>query len=260
MSDTFLLYHDSTDTTGRKLGQYLGIDHGKQVSGEYDTLIRWGSRVHAGMAQPNTVLNERRAIGNSSDKYGALEQLSDNDVPVPRFTKRRERLGPSSDDYITYPALGREQSHSQGTDIELILQQRDAYLTDNHHFVDYIPTELEYRMHVIDGEVIKVHEKRQRHEAENHAYIRNYETGYVFLNPRERPPADSIALDAVDALGLDFGAVDVIRAEESGDEYVLEVNSAPSLDENNLRRYGDTFAEKAGIEMVAGMEAVDLEE
>lgn len=258
MSDVFLLYHDTTDVTGEKLGQYLGCDHGKRVSAdEYDTLIRWGSRVRVNASAQ--VVNESNAIRQANKKYQALERLADNGVNVPRHTQDSSKVGPSDDDYITYPALGRASSHARGTDIELILQQRDIYLTDNHHYVDYIPTELEYRMHVFDGEIVKIHEKRKRREADNHPYIRNNETGYVFLNPREEPPDESLAINAVETLGLDFGAVDVIRAEESGEEYVLEVNTAPSLDENNLRRYGDAFADEFGI-TPAGMDSVEFEE
>lgn len=249
MSDTFLLYHDSTDETGQELGEHLGVEHGTSVPAEsYDTVIRWGSRRRCPSTVGN-VINESGAIRQANKKYSALEQLDDAGINVPRHTTDRNDLGPSESDYITYPALGRASSHARGEDIELILQWRDIYLTDNHHFVDYIPTKMEYRMHVFDGEVVKVHEKRKRREADNHPYIRNNETGYVFLNPREEEPDHSLAINAVETLGLDFGAVDVIRAEESGEEYVLEVNTAPSLGENNLERYCQAFERIFDVEV-----------
>lgn len=221
-----------------------------------DYLIRWGSRTGAGWRPRETVINSQSALQNNTDKFAALQQLESAGINVPDYTRSREDFG----DEIEYPILGRQESHTRGQDINLILQWRDAYLTDNDFFVEYIPTDFEYRMHVVNGEVVCTHEKRLRSEASNHPFIRNAETGWVFLDPREEAPPDSLAIDAVGALGLDFGAVDIVREEGTGDHYVLEVNSAPSLDEANLRRYGDALAEQVGIEDYPGMEAVDWDE
>lgn len=251
--NAFLLYHASSHVTGNRLGEYLGIPHGRSTNGQADYLIRWGSRTGAGWRPRQDVVNSRSALENNTDKFDAMQQLESAGIRVPNYAESRDAFG----DEIEYPILGRNRNHARGEDIELILQWRDAYLTDNDFFVEYVPTDFEYRMHVVNGEVVQVHEKRLRNEADNHPYIRNSETGWVFLEPRESPPPDSLAIDAVGALGLDFGAVDVIREEGTGDHYVLEVNSAPSLDEANLRRYGDSFAEIIGRDSVAGMEAVD---
>lgn len=264
LDDVFLLYHAASEETGERLGQYLGVPHGTSYDhGNYETVIRWGGRQRIPADSSVDIVQPKQAIANASDKFNALQTLDDAGVNIPRYTRDRDELGPNAEDYITYPALGRSQQHTQGNDIELIMQWRDAYLTDgNHHFVDYIPTELEYRVHVIDDEVIKVHEKRLRREADNHPYIRNQETGWVFVNPREEEPDHQLAIDAVDALDLDFGAVDIIRAEETGEEYVLEVNTAPSLDENNLERYGNALADQVGLSRsdLAGLSSVEWDE
>lgn len=252
----FLLYHGRSHVTGQRLGQYLGIPHGRETNDRVDHLIRWGSRTGAGWRPREGVINSRRALNNNTDKLDAMRQMDSAGIPVPNFTEDRDDFG----DEIDYPILGREREHTRGEDINLILQWRDAYLTENDFFVEYIPTEFEYRMHVVNGEVVCVHEKRLRSEEENHPFIRNSETGWVFLEPRDEAPPDNIAIDAVGCLGLDFGAVDVVREEDTGETYVLEVNSAPSLDEANLQRYGDALAEEIGLDEVAGLEAVDFEE
>lgn len=254
-SNAFLLYHARSHVTGNRLGDYLGVPHGRECRSRYQNLIRWGSRSSVEYA-PSNVHNAQSQLQNASEKYQSLEQLRAGGVPIPEFTRDRDEIS----DTFGYPALGRADSHSRGEDINLIMQWRDAYLTDNNdYFVEYIPTDFEYRMHVIDGEVVKIHEKRLRSDADNHPYIRNHETGWVFVEPREQPPADQIAIDAVGSLGLDFGAVDVIMSED-GDPYVLEVNTAPSLDETNMEIYGDAFAEMCGISDYPGLEAVDFSE
>lgn len=254
--NAFLLYHARSHVTGKRLGQYLGIPHGRSTGSRKDWLIRWGNRGGAGWRPRNGVINSQHALQNNTDKLEAHRQLSEAGVPVPDWATSREEFREELD----YPVLGRQREHARGEDINLILQWRDDYFTDNEWFVDYVPTDREYRMHVVDGEVVCTHEKRKQSDAPNHPYIRNSETGYIFMEPREQPPTEQLAIDAVGALGLDFGAVDIIREEETNDFYVLEVNSAPSLDEANLERYGQALADAANIEEVAGLEAVDFED
>lgn len=254
-ADAFLYYHARSHVTGNRLGEFLGIPHGRNTSEPVDYLIRWGQRSGAGFRPNQGVINSQSALNNNADKMAALRQLDEAGVQVPNYTQSRDDFG----DTIDYPILGREESHARGEDINLILQWRDAYLTDNDFFVEYIPTELEYRMHVVDGEVIKIHEKRKQSDAPNHPFIRNSETGYIFMEPRETPPPDQLAIDAVGALSLDFGAVDVIREEGTGDHYVLEVNSAPSLDEANMERYGSAIADMIGLEHYPGLDAVSFD-
>jgi len=252
----FLLYHGASHVTGQQLGDYLGIPHGRDTGDtRYDYLIRWGSRSSVRYTPGEDVINSQSSLNANSDKLQSLESLEAGGIPVPEYVEDRDEISEA----FGYPAVGRSESHARGEDINLIMQWRDAYLTDgNDYFVEYIPTDLEYRMHVVDGEVIQVHEKRLRSEASNHPFIRNAETGWVFVEPREGAPPDNIATDAVGAMGMDFGAVDVIRGED-GEHYVLEVNSAPSLDEANLRRYGDRFAEMVGVEP-DGIDAVDFDD
>jgi glutathione synthase/RimK-type ligase-like ATP-grasp enzyme len=250
----FVLYHGASHVTGQLLGDYLGLPHGRDAEERYDYLLRWGSRSSARFQPSEGVINSRSSLSRNADKLQSLRDLDAAGIPVPDFVTDRDEISET----FGYPALGRSESHARGEDINLIMQWRDAYLTDgNDYFVEYIPTELEYRMHVIDGEVVQTHEKRLRSEADNHPYIRNAETGWVFVEPREAPPDESIAVDAVGALGMDFGAVDIIRSED-GDPYVLEVNSAPSLDEANLARYGDAFAEMMALSDYPGIDNVDF--
>lgn len=247
---SFLLYHGASHVTGNNLARFLGVPNGRSCDERYDYIIRWGSRTSVRFSPRAEPINSRSALRQNSDKLEALRILEDEGVTVPPFS--------TDPDDLEWPLLGREINHARGDDINLILQQRDVTLTDNDFYVKYIPTKLEYRMHVANGEVFKVHEKRLRHEAENHPYIRNHETGWVFVEPRRREPEHQLAIDALEVLGLDFGAVDVIRGEDD-EEYVLEVNSAPSLDEANLERYGERLAEMADIDDYPGLEAEGIE-
>lgn len=52
--------------------------------------------------------------------------------------------------------------------------------------------------------------------------------------------------------------MDIIRAE-GGEEYVLEVNTAPSLEENNLQRWGDALANQVALDEYPGLDHPDIE-
>jgi glutathione synthase/RimK-type ligase-like ATP-grasp enzyme len=97
----------------------------------------------------------------------------------------------------------------------------------------------EYRVHVFNGEVILYQKKSRRVNEETgevvtaegeEADVRNLASNWVYrtgnLNRLER--IEQLAINAVAALGLDFGAVDIIK-DENGDVYVLECNTAPGL-------------------------------
>lgn len=96
----------------------------------------------------------------------------------------------------------------------------------------------EYRVHVFDGEVILYQKKSRRVDDDGnvitaegeHADVRNLASNWIYrtgnLNRLER--VEELAIDAVAALGLDFGAVDIIM-DENGDVFVLEINSAPGI-------------------------------
>jgi len=109
------------------------------------------------------------------------------------------------------------------------MQLIDASRNERDYFVEYIPTAREYRVHVAFGECIKISEKVAGPDGTPCPWIRNTGSGYTFRNPRTRLGSlgQAAAIDAVRALGLDFGAVDLIVGDDAN-TYVLEVNTAPA--------------------------------
>lgn len=109
----------------------------------------------------------------------------------------------------------------------------------------------EYRVHVFDGEVILYQKKSRRVDDDGNvitadgeeADVRNLASNWIYrtgnLNRLER--VEELALNAVASLGLDFGAVDIIM-DENGEVYVLEINTAPGLgNEDSLASYTAAF-------------------
>jgi glutathione synthase/RimK-type ligase-like ATP-grasp enzyme len=115
-------------------------------------------------------------------------------------------------------------------------------------YVLYKKKRSEYRVHVFDGKVIDVSEKRRRngsHILNPEGYIRNLANGWVFCRDGVVEPADlrDLATKAVSALGLTFGACDIIWNEHENKCYVLEVNTAPGLEGTTLQRYMEAIVQ-----------------
>ena len=243
----FILYTNPTSTTGRTLRDALGIEGGTTIENNHrpETLIRWGSSARIPL-RPERVINSRNAVGSAADKYQSLVELTTNHVLVPTFYPANH----VPYDPNIFPLLGRRVIHQQGTDIRLCLQRSDVERVrpEVDFFTKYIPCGREYRVHVFSGQVIKISEKiltdQEKFKVE---WIRNFENGFTFRNPERIPgilkeAIEAAGIAAVQALNLDFGAVDVLLGDD-GRAYVLEVNTGPGLADNSLEVYVRKFAE-----------------
>jgi predicted ATP-grasp superfamily ATP-dependent carboligase len=223
----YFLYHKVSSKTGKKLGTALGIRRGQGRTAEQrPPLIRWGN---AAEFNAPTILNQRNAILNASDKLQALTILAEAGVRVPEF----QRHAPFDDG--TW--FGRSRHGYGGRDIA-VYSGHAAY---GHHdfFSRYVPNKREYRIHVFKGEIIRLQGKwLDFPDQQTSPYIQNAANGFRFRTPNFalRPERTEMAIKAVEALGLDFGAVDLLVGED-GLTYVLEVNTAPGCSPMTARAY-----------------------
>lgn len=246
----YLVYHKRSAPTGMVLGRALGIDSGYGFP-EYEDdprisypLIRWGSRVAPqGSHERNSVINTILALQNASEKLTSLQIMREAGINVPDFDVDPRALR----DRVGYPIMGRKHHHARGSDIILVLQERNLR-TVRDFYTQYIPTKREYRIHVAFGEVIRVQGKFLDVRSDDQAHIRNHGSGYRFRAPRKRLHSDRLnaAVKAVAAHGLDFGAVDLIVSDD-GKPYVLEVNTAPACSPITAGAYVAAFASKLNI-------------
>lgn len=242
MSKPFFLYHRKSRPTGQVLAEALGVEHGERVPYGFGVpltdLIRWGSQAPylppSAALSSTRIVNKADALAKASDKYLSLQLLRDAGVRVPNFSEDPEEL--------QYPFLGRRRQHARGTDVVLVLQKGDILRRSRDYYVQYIPTTREFRLHVVGGKVIRTQGKFLDRPELAVPWIRNYATGYRFRAPRRQLNGSRVeaAVNAVRALGLDFGAVDLLIGND-GLEYVLEVNTAPSCSPLTARQYVTEF-------------------
>lgn len=207
---------------------------------ERDVIINWG-----GGDSPyrgRYVLNSNGAIGRASNKLTAFREMERAGVSIPPFwTNQRDIPGDA------YPVFARTllSSHS-GRGI--VICNVPADLVPAPLYVGYIKKQDEYRIHVMsrndEQSIISIQRKAKRNGVEDANFmIRNLDNGFVFVRDGVRPPAMVLeeAKKAVRALGLDFGAVDVIWNAHRGTAYVLEVNTAPGLEGQTIEDYRNAF-------------------
>lgn len=113
-------------------------------------------------------------------------------------------------------------------------------------FTKYFKGREEYRIHVAGDEMFDAQQKRKRADAENVVVeVRNHDNGWVFCREDVVVPdvVRDAAVQAVAALGLDFGAVDIKYNEKANTCAVLEVNTAPGLEGTTLEKYCEKIME-----------------
>lgn len=132
-------------------------------------------------------------------------------------------------------------SGHSGAGIELI--EKATELPAAPLYTKYIKKQMECRIHVFNGKVIDAQIKRKKldlpENTEVNTKIRNIHTGWVYCREGFVPAdaAKELAINAVKALELDFGAVDLLYNQREDKYYVLEVNTAPGLEGTTLNNY-----------------------
>lgn len=143
--------------------------------------------------------------------------------------------------------LGRKNKGSGGTDI-VFSDGSPSDFSSSQFWTVYKKKAAEYRVHVFRDSILLVQKKVLRSTDENgdpidktnvDFRIRNHDNGFIFQRNDFTPPEDALvqARKAVECVGLDFGAVDVIYNQSEGQAYVLEVNTAPGLEGSTVDDY-----------------------
>lgn len=130
-----------------------------------------------------------------------------------------------------YPLLARGNHGYGGTDIMTVFQPEELpwrVAAGAEWFSSFVPIAQEYRVWVWRNEVLDTYVKRMN-RPEDYKFIgRNFRNGFDFEHGKNEYDVSREAVKAVQALSLDFAAVDCIRGKD-GLVYILETNTAPGV-------------------------------
>ena len=209
-----------------------------------DLVINWGNthmpNWHWGTNDLNGPFNVAAAC-NKLDSFKVFKTLN---VQTPLWTEDRNEAQNWVNSGNTVVVRTILNGHS-GQGIRLV---SEGEVQAAPLYVQYKKKRHEFRVHVFQGSVLDVVQKRRRNRDERpetfNNQIRSYDNGWVFCrdNVTRVPEMDSLAISAVSSLGLDFGAVDIIYNESENQYYVLEVNTAPGIEGTTLQLYADKIA------------------
>lgn len=228
-----LLAQKMTEISGKRI-----------VSGDpsYDHRnILWGnSRIPLENLQPAA------GISIAQNKLNTLVKLRDSNVSVPEFTTSRA----TAEEWIRNGIVVVARQILNGSEGRgIVVCRTAAELVPAPLYVKLIVKDKEFRVHACKGVAIDLQEKRRRNGARNEdgsrpdGLIRNIDNQWVFCRNGIIEPQGlrDLGVRAVQALGLLFGAVDIVYNSQSRVMYVLEVNTAPGLCESTATRYAQAF-------------------
>lgn len=233
---------------------YKRIKHknSKFKGGARKKVVNWGASSLPEEVGKCVVLNNPICVALASDKLKAFnafkgynEALPEGEVSIniPDFTTDKA----VAQGWLNDGAIVVERHKLTGNSGDGIVITEEGEVGDAKLYTKYVPKKQEYRVHVFNGQPID-HQRKARvkdiPDDQINWKVRNMAGGFIFARNEEHvfPPLVSHqAILAVKALGLDFGAVDIIYNEKEGKAYVLEVNTAPGLSGTTLEKYVEAF-------------------
>lgn len=240
MVENFIVWSDATADSGRNLSRITGFSGGHAFEGLRDdhigTLVRWGysGEIPHGVTVGRTI-NEAPAIRNCVNKKESLRIFNRSNVNTPQLYE--------NGDQITYPVVVRPISHKRGEGFKIIALQNELeeFLNtrnrNSYYIQELILKSEDYRVFVFRDVILRAYKLYKFTENAN-KILRNDDNGWRLQwseNNRFYPDGlFDIAFSAIDALKLDFGAVDM-GVDVDGKIFVYEVNTGPFLNDERLR-------------------------
>ena len=207
-------------------------------------VLNWGNHGDAGWLNKvpeENMLNDPENVHYARDKCLALEMFTEAGIPCPKFTVAPAGVAALGGPVVQYMSSTSYGGHGVSYIEDLTTINKNAEL-----WALYIPKKKEYRVHVFDGKVIDVTQKARPQGEEVDAKIRNHTNGWIFKRGGVAPDKKvlDVAIAGVKALGLDFGACDVIWNEKKKSAFLLEINTAPGIEGTTLAAYVAALKEK----------------
>lgn len=239
--------------SAKALAEALGvkrIKHEGDKPARCDVVLNWGASIWKRdivLHGPMTVLNYPEAVAKAANKLEAFKAFKNHQAGVvaPPWTESRVEASRWLAEDVCGIVVCRTKLTGHSGEGIVLVEQGAGELVDAPLYAAYIPKKEEYRIHVNQGAVFHVQRKARNKEIPDDQVnwkIRNHGNGFIFAHINVDVPdeAKQQAIMAVQSLGLQFGAVDIILGVDR-QWYVLEVNTACGLEGTTLEKYVEQF-------------------
>ena len=260
MRNTLVLPYKVGSESAKTLAKLLNLKRmrleGSSVTDSPNkTIINWGNSTTDLSHLPSVkVVNKSYAVNWASDKLRFFTQISGYNamgnevVNIPDWTTRKSEANDWYRDGHDVVCRAVLQGHS-GEGLSIAKFDEDVQPSDaipaSKLYTKYVKKRDEYRVHVMGDTPFFVQRKAMTNVSSDVNWqVRNVANGFTFvvnnLNPDDKVLRQAVL--AVKAIGLDFGAVDVVWNERRQEATVLEVNTACALQsETNQARYKEAL-------------------
>lgn len=236
-------------------GKVLKREGSKFVPKPNRKVVNWGSS-----QTPNSysLLNSATHVNIAGNKLLAFNQFELSSEP-PRYpkitTSREEAQGWFSQVKPVKAVVARTvlTGHSGAGIIVVEANEENPTpeLPQAPLYVEYIPKDAEYRVHIFNNEVIDVQRKVKDPDREvSNWKVRSHQNGFIYTrhssdgtSHRDTVPADVLEQGkrALASSGLIFGACDLIYNKKRKQAFCLEINCAPGLEGSTPQIYADAI-------------------
>lgn len=241
------------------LGAKIILLEGSKFKGDSSkVVINWGNSTPNDQVRECQVVNSPENVRVAANKKTFFE-LAEGKINIPEFTTDLDKVA----EWVVAGStvVVREKlTGNSGEGIVLIDSIEDWENYDKRRgklFVKYILKKDEYRIHVVGDRVVMTQRKAidKNYDGEPNFKVRNHDNGFIFVKNEDKPIPDTVldqAIRAVEICSLDFGAVDVIYNAYRKEATVLEINTAPGLENTSVDTYVEAI--KAYTNMLGGAE------
>lgn len=262
----FVIYCDrASDTAGelsRRLNARRLYSHPthklRSLAGSLCINYGTGHSPNFGLGVKSIILNSPEAVSRAISKRVSYESFSRNQIPTLDFSTERDTA-------LAWAKKGsgvlcRRDGLSGGKGISFV-PKGSGDVPKADFYTRYFAKSHEYRAHVVKDRLIDLTQKRLQNGAAKGddsetvvRIVRSLENGWIHAHGFEcsqklKKDLEDVAVRAVRALGLDFGAVDILvkvnskHPSEPPQLAVCEINTAPGLaNEVTLKAYVDAFS------------------
>lgn len=256
MNKTYLFAWNPNSEGASELATQMKIkkikhENSKFKGSDKKVVINWGSsKIENPEVLKCRVLNPPKVVALCSNKLSFFEALVGKGVSIPDWTTDKK----VAFDWVAKGNVVCARTILNGHSAAgLVIMHKDDLksLVDAPLYTKYVPKKEEFRVHVINKKVVDVQRKALRngwveeHGADINYRVRNLANGFIYMRQDIKVPESVTkeAVNAVAAIGLDFGAVDVIFNEKKNQAFVLEINTAPGLEGQSIENYARGLSE-----------------
>jgi hypothetical protein len=169
--------------------------------------------------------------GDQRDKLHQYKFFRRKELNFPWFTESKEMAAQmmkgAGKVFLCRVLLRGQEGHG------IVIADTPDQLVDAPVYVEYRDKTTEYRVNLFRGKVVNVREKRRKIGFDGgEPRIRNVENGYVYCIPNKVVPEYVLvtARQACKVTDSDIVGVDVAYNANNGEHFIIEVNSAPSME------------------------------